>query len=226
MPNPNLINDMEKAVKRIVECIMQKKTIGIFGDYDVDGATSTALIAKYLFKINRKVNIYIPDRKKEGYGPSISGFQKLIDQNSNVIITVDCGTSSFDSIKFSQEKLVDVIVLDHHQSDVKLPEAHAIVNPNKLGDNSKLNYLCAAGVCLMFLVALNKKLRSLNWFKNNKIEEPDIFNFLDLVCLGTICDVVPLIGLNRAIVSQGIKVLNKKFNLGLKTLYDLCNINT
>ena len=119
-----------------------------------------------------------------------------------------------------------MIVLDHHQSDIKLPKAHAIVNPNRFDDSSELNYLCAAGVCFMYLVALNKKLRGENWFKTNNIDEPNILNLLDLVSLGTVCDVVPLIGLNRALVKQGLKVVKKRSNLGLKTLYDLCEIES
>ena len=119
-----------------------------------------------------------------------------------------------------------MIVLDHHQSDIKLPNACAIVNPNRYDDTSGLNYLCAAGVCFVFLVALNKKLRDENWFKNNQVSEPNILNFLDLVSLGTVCDVVPLIGLNRAIVKQGLKIIKNRSNLGLKTLYDLCKIES
>ena len=132
----------------------------------------------------------------------------------------------FKPVKIAQNQGIDVIVLDHHQSDLKLPNAFAIVNPNRYDETSKLNYLCAAGVCFMFLVALNKKLRDRNWFKEKKIKEPNILNFLDLVSLGTVCDVVPLVDLNRAIVKQGLKVLKKRLNLGLKTLYDLCKIES
>ena len=148
----------------------------------------------------------------------------MIDRNVKIIFTVDCGTLSFEPINYAQKNDTDVLVIDHHQSDTKLPNAHAIVNPNRYDDTSGLNYLCAAGVCFIFLVALNKKLRDENWFNKSKIEEPNILNFLDLVSLGTVCDVVPLVGLNRAIVKQGLKVIKKRTNLGLKTLYDLCNI--
>ena len=170
--------------------------------------------------------MYIPDRRSEGYGPSVNGFNSLIKSDVKIIFTVDCGTLSFDPIHYSQSKNVDVIVLDHHQSDVKLPKAFAVVNPNRIDDDSQLNYLCAAGVCFMFLVALNKKLRNENWFKKNNLLEPNILNFLDLVSLGTVCDVVPLIGLNRALVKQGLKILKQRSNLGLKTLYDLCKIES
>ena len=209
LPNPFILKDMEKAVDRVIDGIKKKEKFGIFGDYDVDGATSTAVLGNYFNEINQKVEIYIPDRKTEGYGPSITGFKKLISQGSNLIFTVDCGTLSFDTINFSQEKRTDVLVLDHHQSDLKLPNAFSIVNPNRYDDNSKLNYLCAAGVCFMFLVALNKKLRDINWFKNKNLKEPNLIDYLDLVSLGTVCDVVPLVGLNRAFVSQGLEILKK-----------------
>ena len=125
-----------------------------------------------------------------------------------------------------KKKNVDVIILDHHQSETKLPSAHSIVNPNRFDDRSELNYLCAAGVCFMFLVALNKRLRDQQWFSNNLIKEPDLMNILDLVSLGTVCDVVPLVGLNRAMVHQGLKILKRKNNLGLKTLIEVCNIES
>tara|TARA_B100000029_G_C17599646_1_gene965336 strand:- start:697 stop:2445 length:1749 start_codon:yes stop_codon:yes gene_type:complete len=226
LPNPSQLKDMNKAVERIYQCILKKKSIGIFGDYDVDGASSAALLAKYFLSIKHPIETYIPDRQTEGYGPSNLGFKNLIDRKASIIITVDCGTLSFKPIDFAHKFNTDVIVLDHHQSDTKLPNAFAIVNPNRYDDSSGLNYLCAAGVCFIFLVGLNKKLREENWFSKNKIDEPNILNFLDLVSLGTVCDVVPLVGLNRAIVKQGLKIIKKRSNLGLKTLYDLCKIES
>ena len=226
LPNPSILKDMINATERTYQCIKNRETLGVFGDYDVDGATSTALLKLYFLSIKQEIKTYIPDRKKEGYGPSNKGFDKLIKLGAKVIFTVDCGTLSFEPINKVQNQNIDVIVLDHHQSDVKLPNACAIVNPNRYDDTSKLNYLCAAGVCFMFLVNLNKKLRITKWFEKNNISEPNILNFLDLVSLGTVCDVVPLIGLNRAIVKQGLKVLKKRSNLGLKTLYDLCKIES
>ena len=226
LPNPNSLKDMDKATKRTIDAIINNEKIGIFGDYDVDGATSTALLGNYLKSINQIYEIYIPDRKLEGYGPNIAGFKKLIESNSKLIFTVDCGTLSFEPIEFAQTKNVDVIILDHHQSEVSLPKAHSVVNPNRYDDKSNLNYLCAVGVSFMFLVSLNKKLREINWFKKENINEPNLMDFLDLVSLGTVCDVVPLIGLNRAMVKQGLKVLKNKKNLGLKTLFEMCKINT
>ncbi len=224
LPNPNILLDMEKSSLRTLETIKKNEKVGIFGDYDVDGATSTALLGKYFTEIKLDYEIYIPDRKTEGYGPSIKGFKELIEKNVKIIFTVDCGTLSFDAINYAKNKNIDVIVLDHHQSEINLPDAYSIVNPNRIDDKSDLKYLCAAGVSFMFLVSLNKHLRQNEWFKKKSINEPNLINYLDLVSLGTICDVVPLIGLNRAIVKQGLKILKTKKNLGLKTLIDVCEI--
>ena len=226
LPNPNSLIDMEKATKRTINVINKKEKIGIFGDYDVDGATSTALLGKYFTQLKMSYEIYIPDRKKEGYGPSVKSFDELINKGVKIIFTVDCGTLSFEAINYAKKKNIDVIVLDHHQSEINLPEAFSVVNPNRLDDNSDLQYLCAAGVTFMFLVSLNRKLRLDNWFKSNNIIEPYLIDYLDLVSLGTVCDVVPLVGLNRAIVKQGLKILKIKKNLGLKTLLDICKIET
>ena len=226
LPNPNNLIDMEKTTLRTIKAILNKEKIGIFGDYDVDGATSTALLGNYFSELNLKYEIYIPDRKKEGYGPSIEGFKKLIKKGVKVIFTVDCGTLSFDAINYAKKNNIDVMVIDHHQSEVTLPDAFSIINPNRLDDKSNLQYLCAAGVTFMFLVSINRELRSNNWFNKNKINEPNLINFLDLVSLGTVCDVVPLTGLNRAIVKQGLKIIQSKKNLGIKTLLSICNIDT
>ena len=217
---------MDKAVERTEKSIISKEKIGIFGDYDVDGATSTAILGKYFELLNIPFEIYIPDRKKEGFGPNKEAFLEFINLGVDLIFTVDCGTLSFEPISFAKKNNMDVIILDHHQSEIKLPAAHSIVNPNRFDDRSELNYLCAAGVCFMFLIALNKRLRDQEWFLQNSIIEPNLMNILDLVSLGTVCDVVPLVGLNRAIVHQGLKILKKKNNLGLKTLIEVCNIES
>ena len=224
LPNPDNLSDMKKSSERTIKAINENEKVGIFGDYDVDGASSTALLGIFFTSLGLKYEIYIPDRKKEGYGPSVESFKKLINSGVKIIFTVDCGTLSFDAIEYAHKNKIDVIVLDHHQSEIKLPKAYSIVNPNRLDDKSNLNYLCAAGVTFMFLVAVNKLLRSNNWFKLKNISEPNLLNYLDIVTLGTVCDVVPLIGLNRAIVSQGLKILKSKKNLGLKTLLDVCKI--
>ena len=226
LPNPDTLIDMQKSTSRTIEAISKKEKIGIFGDYDVDGASSTALLGNYFSHLNLDYEIYIPDRKKEGYGPSIKSFEELISKNVKIIFTVDCGTLSFEAINYAKKNNIDVIVLDHHQSEVKLPNAYSIVNPNRLDDKSNLQYLCAAGVAFMFLVSLNRSLRSINWFKDNNFNEPNLINYLDLVSLGTVCDVVPLKGLNRAIVKQGLKIIKLKRNLGIKTLLDICKIES
>ena len=226
LPNPNNLIDMEKSTLRAVEAISNNERIGIFGDYDVDGATSTALLGNYFNELNLNYEIYIPDRKKEGYGPSIKSFKELIEKEVKVIFTVDCGTLSFEAINFAKEKKIDVIVLDHHQSEINLPKAYSVINPNRLDDKSNLQYLCAAGVSFMFLVSLNRALRLKKWFNTKKINEPNLISYLDLVSLGTVCDVVPLVGLNRAMVKQGLKVIKSKKNLGLKTLLDICKIES
>ena len=226
LPNPNNLIDMEKSTLRTVEAISNNEKIGIFGDYDVDGATSTALLGNYFNELNLNYEIYIPDRKKEGYGPSIKSFKELIEKEVKVIFTVDCGTLSFEAINFAKEKKIDVIVLDHHQSEINLPKAYSVINPNRLDDKSNLQYLCAAGVSFMFLVSLNRALRLKKWFNTKKINEPNLISYLDLVSLGTVCDVVPLVGLNRAMVKQGLKVIKSKKNLGLKTLLDICKIES
>tara|TARA_B110000037_G_C17064204_1_gene483126 strand:+ start:6 stop:1553 length:1548 start_codon:yes stop_codon:yes gene_type:complete len=217
---------MDKAIDRSLKVILNKEKIGIFGDYDVDGATSTAILGQYFRSLKIDFEIHIPDRKTEGFGPNENAFIEFINKGVNLIFTVDCGTLSFEPVNFAKNKSIDVIILDHHQSEIKLPNAHSIVNPNRFDDRSELNYLCAAGVCFLFLIALNKRLRDQNWFKLNNIIEPDLIKILDLVSLGTVCDVVPLVGLNRAIVKQGLKVLTNKNNLGLKTLIELNNIES
>ena len=226
LPNPNCLLDMEKTTLRTLSAIENKEKIGVFGDYDVDGATSTALLGKYFSELRLSYEIYIPDRKKEGYGPSIKSFEKLIKNGVKIIYTVDCGTLSFDAIDYAKKKNIDVIVLDHHQSEVNLPRAFSVINPNRLDDQSNLQYLCAAGVTFMFLVSMNRILRIKKIFEKININEPDLISYLDLVSLGTVCDVVPLIGLNRALVRQGLKILKSKKNLGLKTLLDICKIDS
>ncbi len=226
LPNPNILIDMEKSSSRTIKAIENKEKIGVFGDYDVDGASSTALLGRYFNELNLSYEIYVPDRKTEGYGPSVKGFKELIEKDVRIIFTVDCGTLSFEAIEFAKNKNIDVIVLDHHQSEINLPKAYSIINPNRIDDKSDLKYLCAAGVTFMFLVSINRHLRLIKWFQKNSKDEPNLINYLDLVSLGTVCDVVPLVGLNRAIVKQGLKILKEKKNLGLKTLLDVCKVES
>ena len=180
LPNPDILLDMKKSSLRTLEAIKNEEKIGVFGDYDVDGATSTALLGKYFDELKLSYEFYIPDRKTEGYGPSIKGFKELIEKDVKVIFTVDCGTLSFESINYAKSKNIDVIILDHHQSEINLPKAYSVVNPNRLDDKSDLQYLCAAGVSFMFLVSLNRELRLIDWFKkkfNSRTKSYKFFGF-------------------------------------------------
>ena len=224
MPDPYNLVDMEKACSRIYDSICTNEKIAIFGDYDVDGSTSTSIIINYFRSLDIELEYHIPNRFTEGYGPSKEVFSKFKKNNVKVIITVDCGTMSYDEMKFAKNENLDVIVLDHHQPEITLPEAYAIVNPNRLDDNSNLNYLAAVGVTYFFLIALNRKLRSIEWFNNNDLVEPNMISFLDIIALGTICDAVPLRGINRLLVIKGIEVMKKQLNVGLRSLIDKSSI--
>ncbi len=220
MPDPYNLTDMEKACSRIYDSICNNEKVAIFGDYDVDGSTSTSIIINYFKSLGIELEYHIPNRFTEGYGPSKEIFSKFKKNNVKVIITVDCGTMSYDEMEFAKKEKLDVIVLDHHQPEITLPEAYAIVNPNRLDDKSNLNYLAAVVVTYFFLIALNRKLRSENWFANNDLVEPNMMSFLDIIALGTICDAVPLRGINRLLVIKGIEVMKKQLNIGLKSLID------
>lgn len=225
LPNPSRFKDCDEGIKIIYKHILNNSKICIFGDYDVDGATSTGMMSLYFKKLNINNLVYIPDRQKDGYGPSIETFKKIMKEDVELIITLDCGTTSFDAIQFAKDNSVDVIVIDHHKSQENLPIADAVINPNRIDENDEFYYLCAAGVLFIFLAGLNKFLRDKKYFETKNINEPSLFEFLDLVMLGTICDVVPLINLNRAFVYQGLKIAAKRNNLGLKTLTDYSKIN-
>ncbi|HJK86370.1 MAG TPA: single-stranded-DNA-specific exonuclease RecJ [Candidatus Megaira endosymbiont of Nemacystus decipiens] len=226
LPDPFHLKDMEKGVKRCMQAILSGETICIFGDYDVDGATSSALLKNFFDSINVKSFIYIPDRIEEGYGPNISAMDKIKNKNASLVITVDCGSVSFDAIKHAVDIKLDVIVIDHHISMEILPKAVAVINPNRLDETSDYTYLAAVGVTFLFLVGLSRRLKEDKFFEKNKLQLPDLIKQLDLVALGTVCDVMPLIGLNRAFVAQGLKVAKRRFNLGYKTLCDIAGIDS
>jgi single-stranded-DNA-specific exonuclease len=222
LPNPSLLSNVSLAADIIYKSIIQKKKITIFGDYDVDGATSSAILKKFFSEINFLVNIYIPDRVTEGYGPSKDAFKRIKDNGCDIIITVDCGATSHDVIKYANEINLDVIVIDHHIGHKVNPDAAAVINPNSYNEIFPYKNLCAAGVVFLFIVELNKKLRD-NLFYNN-IKEPVIYNYVDLVALGTICDVMKLDHLNRSFVYQGLKLINKKLNIGINSLISKAQI--
>lgn len=213
LPDPSSMQDMDKAAKIIFNAIKNNKKITIFADYDVDGATSAAQLVKWARNFNNELKIYVPDRIKEGYGPSIKAFEHFKKNGTELVITVDCGAAAHSALEAAQALDLSIVVIDHHLMHDDVPPAEALVNPNRTDDSSKLNYLAAAGVTFMLLVALNREARVQN-FKSI----PDLFNYLDLAALGTICDVVPLKELNRAIVKQGLKVFSRESNIGLKSL--------
>lgn len=223
LPDPFHLLDMDKAVARIHAALAKGEKIAVFGDYDVDGATSTALLSHYFGALGLPARPYIPDRMSEGYGPSIAAFDTLIGWGANLIITVDCGTLSHAPIAHAQARGVDVIVLDHHLSNGALPAAHAVVNPNRVDETSPLTHMAAVGVTFMLLVALNKRLREAEYFTH--MPEPKLLQLLDLVALGTVCDVMPITGLNRAFVTQGLKVMAARGNVGLAHLGDVARMD-
>lgn len=224
LPDPFCLKDMEKAALRITEAIVKKQKIAIIGDYDVDGATSSSVLRLFLESVGIEPVIHIPDRE-EGYGPSCRAIDEFSDLGIDLVITVDCGTTAFDTFEYAAAKNIDVIVLDHHEAEVRLPKVYAVVNPKRLDDDSVdyLKYMAAVGVVFVTIVAVNRELRRQNFY-NAQNPEPQLMQWLDLVALGTVCDVVPLKGLNRAFVRQGLKVMSRRGNPGLKSLIDKANI--
>ena len=222
LPSPFSITDMSIAVDRIYEAFRSKEKIAIFGDYDVDGATSSAVLFKSFKQFGIEPIIYIPDRQKEGYGPNKKAFQYLKDQGVKLVITVDCGITAFNELTFAKNINLDVIVVDHHMPEAKLPEAIAVVNPNRIDDPTGLGMLAAVGVSFMLIGALKSKLISIGFIKEK--DSPNLSSILDLVALGTICDVVPLIGPNRAFVRHGLKIMSKRQNTGINALFQVSDI--
>jgi len=224
LPDPFHLLDMQKAADRISDAIKNNETIGIFGDYDVDGATSTALLKKFVEAVGGKAIGYIPDRIKEGYGPNIKAFETLKKQGASLIVTVDCGIVAFKEVEEITKQGVDVVIIDHHIGETKLPNAVAVVNPHRIDETTEHNYLAAVGVVFLVCIATNKVMREQGWFSDKKA--PDLLQYLDLVALGTVCDVVPLIKANRAFVIQGLKIIMGRQNVGISALVDIGKINT
>ena len=225
LPNPFSLLDMEKAAKRMAEAILNNEPIGLMGDYDVDGATSTALLKMFLEELGVQVYTYIPDRE-DGYGPSASKMHEYHKKGCSVVATLDCGMTAFDPIQEGTTLGLDVIVLDHHDADEKrYPNAYAIVNPKRLDENPDhpCHYMAAVGVVFLFSVALNTILREKGFYKER--QEPNLIKYLDLVAFGTVCDVVRLQGVNRLFVKTGLKQMQNQNNLGLKALSQLVNLS-
>ncbi len=226
LPDPAIFQDMEAAATRIAEAIAANQTIVIFGDYDVDGATSAAILIRYLRQVGATVGHYIPDRLLEGYGPSADALVALKAAGADLVVTVDCGTQGFEALSAARDAGLDVIVVDHHKAATALPVAVALVNPNRLDESDAAaahGHLAAVGVAFLLAVSLNRLLRLRGAFDSRP--EPKLTELLDIVALGTVADVVPLTGLNRAFVTQGLKVMRNRRNPGLTALLDVAGLS-
>jgi single-stranded-DNA-specific exonuclease len=224
LPDPSHLRDMDIAAERLARAVRDGETIGIFGDYDVDGATSAALLARFFAAVGGRTRIYVPDRLLEGYGPNTPAFVSLRNEGVRLVVTVDCGTTAHLPLAEAAEEGIEVIVIDHHVAEPLLPRASAVVNPNRLDESSPHGALAAVGIAFLLVVAVNRGLRRTGWYGSGRAE-PDLLQWLDLVALGTVCDVVPLAGLNRALVAQGIKVARHKANPGLAALAAVAGLN-
>lgn len=218
MPDPYVLQDMELAAARLAEAARRGESVAVFGDYDVDGACSGALVARALRALGCRVRIYVPDRLKEGYGPNAPAIAALCDEGASLIVCVDCGIAAVEPLKAAEGR-ADVVVLDHHKAEGPIPRVAAAVNPNRLDDQSGLNGLCAAGVSFMAMVATHRLLRRDGFFDSRT--EPKLMDLLDLVALATVCDVMPLTGLNRAFVTQGLKIMARRERVGIAALLEL-----
>lgn len=226
LPDPSLFRDMDVAAERLAQAVLGGETITIYGDYDVDGATSAALLIRLLRALGADPRHYIPDRLLEGYGPSGEALVRLAGEGSSLIVTVDCGAMAHDALAQAHDAGVDVIVVDHHKCSPELPRAVALVNPNRLDeadDAAAHGHLAAVGVAFLLAVATVRVLRGRGFFAD--LAEPDLFALLDLVALGTVADVAALHGLNRAFVAQGLKVMARRENVGMAALIDASRLN-
>src|ERR1700683_1211321 len=224
MPDPNVLTAMPEAAARIADAVIRGESVAIFGDYDVDGATSAAVLARFLRHGGIEPIIHIPDRVFEGYGPNVEAVRALAARGATLLVTVDCGTTSIEPLSETKALGMDVVVIDHHQADEALPPALAIVNPNRRDDLSGLGYLAAVGLVFMTVVAVNRELRARGFWTDAR-PEPDLLTYLDDVALGTVADVVPLIGLNRAFVAKGLLVLRRREQPGLVSLMDVARLS-
>jgi single-stranded-DNA-specific exonuclease len=224
LPDPFTLHAMEAATARIADAVTKGESVAIFGDYDVDGATSSALLCRYLRRCGLDPIVHIPDRIFEGYGPNIEAIRSLAERGAKLLITVDCGTTSLEALEEAGKLGFDVVVIDHHQADEQLPKALAVVNPNRVDDLSGLGHLAAVGLVFLTLVSVSRELRRRNFWTETR-SEPDLLSLLDLVALGTIADVVPLKGLNRAFVAKGLIALRRRDNVGATALMDVARLS-
>ncbi|RKQ71412.1 exonuclease RecJ [Litorimonas taeanensis] len=219
MPDPSTLKDMDETVQIIFRAITEKRNVCVFADYDVDGGTSASQLLRWAKGMDQTWSLYVPDRLLEGYGPSVAAFDKLKLSGIELVITVDCGAAAHEALSHATDIGLEVVVIDHHLMDESRPRAKAIVNPNRHDDESGLGNLAAAGVCFMTVVALNREAR------RRGLRVPvKALDLLGLAALGTVCDVVPLVGLNRAIVSQGLKVLSQQNMAGIEALADIAGL--
>jgi len=226
LPDPSHLRDMDAAAERLAQAVLSREQVTIYGDYDVDGATSAALLIRLLRALGLEAGYYIPDRLLEGYGPSGEALVRLAREGSSLIVTVDCGAMAHEALSMAQAEGVDVIVVDHHKCPPELPPAAALVNPNRLDEGevgAAHGHLAAVGVAFLLAVATVRTLRRQGYFAERA--EPDLFALLDLVALGTVADVAALHGLNRALVAQGLKVLGKREGIGMAALIDASRLN-
>ena len=224
LPDPSHLRDMDRAAKRLAAAVIDGEPVAILGDYDVDGAASTALLKRFLRSAGRDCETHIPDRIEEGYGPSAQAVERLRAAGARVLVTLDCGTTAFEALAAAAACGLDTIVIDHHVAEARLPEAWAVVNPNRLDEDSEHRQIAAVGVTFLLVVAVNRELRSAGWYRSRGLSEPNLMELLDLVALGTVCDVVPLTGLNRPLVAQGLKVMARRGNVGLAALADVAGV--
>ena len=223
LPDPSHLKDMDTAVQRLVRAVQGGERIVVFGDYDVDGATSSALLLRFFRAVGGNIGVYIPDRRKEGYGPNTAALLKLKAEGAAVVVTVDCGVTAFEPLAEAKRAGLDTIVIDHHMAEIALPEAIAVVDPNRVDEASPHKQMAAVGVAFLLAVGVNRALRGAGWYGASR-PEPDLRQWLDLVALGTVCDVVPLTGVNRALVRHGLKVMADRRNLGLAALADVARL--
>ncbi len=217
MPPPSAVKDLEKAAARLAEAVIGGERIGVIGDYDVDGVTSSAMLADFLERLGAEVLVHIPHRVADGYGPSVKAVDELASAGAGLLVTLDCGAMAHDVLEHAAARGLHTLVVDHHQMGTALPRAHAVVNPNRADDDSGLGHLCAGGLTFMLLAATARRLHRLGHVP----ERPDVLGYLDLVALATVCDVMPLRGLNRAFVRQGLHVLARRHRPGLAALMDV-----
>jgi single-stranded-DNA-specific exonuclease len=223
MPDPDVLADMPAAAARLADAVTRHESVAIFGDYDVDGASAAAVLARFLQHAGLAPRIHIPDRLFEGYGPNVEAVRMLAENGATLLVTVDCGTTSHEPLAEARRLGMETIIVDHHLADETLPPALAVVNPNRLDDLSGLGHLAAVGLVFMVLVATNRELRRRGFWASPR-SEPDLLTLLDLVALGTVADVVPLKGLNRAFVAKGLIALRRRENIGLTALMDVARL--